>query len=181
MRADAAENRARLLLAARACFAEEGVGVPLDAVAARAGVGPGTLHRHFPTKEALIAAVLEGDLAAQVARARALGAGGDPAALFEALDGLLEIGLANRALKAALAASDLDLSGGASEASAALRETLAELLARAQAAGVAVPGLGVEDVLALLAGALAAQDHAAPADRARVRALALAGLRPPAA
>jgi AcrR family transcriptional regulator len=57
LRADARRNRERVLAAAREVFAESGIGVPLDEIAARAGVGPGTVYRHFPTKEALVEAV----------------------------------------------------------------------------------------------------------------------------
>ncbi|MEW1835972.1 helix-turn-helix domain-containing protein [Microbacterium sp. NPDC079995] len=59
LRADARRNYARILDAARSLFAESGLDVALDAVAKRAAVGPGTLYRHFPTRDALIAAVLE--------------------------------------------------------------------------------------------------------------------------
>ena len=57
-RADAQRNRAKILAAAGEAFAVDGPDVPLDAVAALAGVGAGTVHRHFPTKESLIAAVV---------------------------------------------------------------------------------------------------------------------------
>ena len=53
LRADARRNREAVLDAARTAFAAEGLSVPLDEIARRAGVGPGTLYRHFPTKEAL--------------------------------------------------------------------------------------------------------------------------------
>src|SRR6516164_7526107 len=58
LRADAARNREKVLRAARDAFAESGYGVPLDEIAARAQVGPGTVYRHFPTKEALFEAVV---------------------------------------------------------------------------------------------------------------------------
>ena len=58
MRADAVKNRARILEAAEEIFATEGVSVPIDAVAERAGLGVGTLYRHFPTKEALFEAIV---------------------------------------------------------------------------------------------------------------------------
>lgn len=58
LRADARRNRDRLLQAATAVFATDGLAAPLDEIARRAGVGPGTLYRHFPTKEALFEAVL---------------------------------------------------------------------------------------------------------------------------
>ena len=59
LRADAARNRARIVEAARSAFAEKGVEVGVDEIARRAGVGMGTLYRRFPTKEALVLAILE--------------------------------------------------------------------------------------------------------------------------
>lgn len=58
-RADVQRNRAALLEAAQRHFLKEGVGASLEAVAKEAGVGPATLYRHFPTREALLAAVLQ--------------------------------------------------------------------------------------------------------------------------
>lgn len=58
-RSDVQRNRAALLEAAQRHFLEHGVGTSLEAVAKDAGVGPGTLYRHFPTREALLAAVLQ--------------------------------------------------------------------------------------------------------------------------
>src|SRR5829696_9084994 len=59
LRADAERNRRRILDAARDVFAENGLGVGVDAVARAAGVGVGTLYRRFPTKQDLLAAVIE--------------------------------------------------------------------------------------------------------------------------
>jgi AcrR family transcriptional regulator len=58
-RADVLRNRAALLEAAQRHFLKYGIGTSLEAVAKEAGVGPGTLYRHFPTREALLAAVLQ--------------------------------------------------------------------------------------------------------------------------
>ncbi|MCQ9132167.1 TetR/AcrR family transcriptional regulator [Streptomyces hilarionis] len=58
-RADVQRNRAALMEAAQRHFLKYGVGTSLEAVAKEAGVGPGTLYRHFPTREALLAAVLQ--------------------------------------------------------------------------------------------------------------------------
>ncbi len=63
MRADAQRNRARLLEAAVRAFAQEGPEVTLDAIARNAGVGIGTLYRHFPTREALVEAAYRNELA----------------------------------------------------------------------------------------------------------------------
>ena len=57
-RADALRNRGKILEAAEEIFAKEGISVPVDIVAERAGVGVGTLYRHFPTKEALFEAIV---------------------------------------------------------------------------------------------------------------------------
>jgi len=58
LRADAARNRAAILAVARDVFAEQGLEVPLEVIAARAGVGIATLYRRFPTREKLVAAAL---------------------------------------------------------------------------------------------------------------------------
>ena len=63
MRADAQRNRARLLEAAVRAFSQEGPEVTLDAIAKDAGVGIGTLYRHFPTREALVEAAYRNELA----------------------------------------------------------------------------------------------------------------------
>jgi AcrR family transcriptional regulator len=59
MRADAQRNRDRLVAVAHQVFKERGLDAPLDEIARRAGVGPGTLYRHFPTREALHDAVMQ--------------------------------------------------------------------------------------------------------------------------
>ncbi|ULH18165.1 TetR/AcrR family transcriptional regulator (plasmid) [Deinococcus sp. KNUC1210] len=75
LRADAAENRQRIIDAARTAFAENGLQIPMDEIARRAGVGDATLYRRFPTREALIAECLAPRMAeylAAIEEARAL-------------------------------------------------------------------------------------------------------------
>ena len=72
LRADARRNRERILAAATAAFAADGLSVPLDEIARRAGVGPGTLYRHFPAKETLWEAVLHDRLQRLADEAEAL-------------------------------------------------------------------------------------------------------------
>src|SRR6266542_5619891 len=67
LRADAQRNRDKLLAAARAVFAEQGPEASLDEIAKRAGVGSGTLYRHFPTRDDLIGAVYAERVAENVA------------------------------------------------------------------------------------------------------------------
>ncbi len=74
LRADARRNRERLITVAREAFNEYGVTAPLDDIARRAEVGPGTLYRHFPTREALILAVYRRDVELVAERAEALAA-----------------------------------------------------------------------------------------------------------
>jgi AcrR family transcriptional regulator len=69
LRADAARNRDALIAAARAVFAEQGLGAPLDEIARRAGVGNATLYRRFPTREELVEAALLDPMAEYVAAA----------------------------------------------------------------------------------------------------------------
>ena len=78
MRADAVKNRQRILDAAEAIFATEGLSVPIDTVAERAGVGVGTLYRHFPTKEALFEAIVTARLEYLLELARAHAGAADP-------------------------------------------------------------------------------------------------------
>ena len=68
LRADAKRNRDKVLTAARAAFTENGASTSLEAIARRAGVGIGTLYRHFPTRQALLEAVYV-DEVEQLARA----------------------------------------------------------------------------------------------------------------
>lgn len=71
LRADAARNRARILDAARVAFAERGAEAQMDEIAARAGVGVGTVYRHFPTKQSLALAIVEQRFATIIAFIRA--------------------------------------------------------------------------------------------------------------
>jgi AcrR family transcriptional regulator len=80
LRADARRNRERILAAATAAFAADGLSVPLDEIARRAGVGPGTLYRHFPAKETLWEAVLHDRLQRLADEAEALHRATNPSA-----------------------------------------------------------------------------------------------------
>jgi AcrR family transcriptional regulator len=78
MRADAAENRARVLAAAKAVFTERGSRASLNQVAKRAGVGSGTLYRHFPSLQALLVAIISEDVEKLCRRGRDLLTHDDP-------------------------------------------------------------------------------------------------------
>ncbi|MEV7804940.1 helix-turn-helix domain-containing protein [Microbispora sp. NPDC088329] len=182
LRADARRNRERVLRTAQRLFATEGLGVSLDEIARRAGVGPGTVHRHFPTKEALYLAVAIDQLRRLVTEAEALAATGDPEALFTLLSAMMAGGAENVAVKSALVAAEFDLRTAAPDVAADLTRHVANLLERAHAAHAVRPDLTVDEVMALVAGAFAAIRHAgAETSRARsahIAQLILDGLRP---
>ena len=182
LRADARRNREQVLRTAQQLFATEGLGVSLDEIARRAGVGPGTVHRHFPAKEALYLAVATGMLEQLVAEAEVLAATSDPAALFTLLSRMMATGAENVAVKSALTAAEFDLRTAAPGVAADLTRHVADLLDRAHAAGVARPDASVGEVMALVAGAFAAIRHAG-AETSRERSAHIAqiildGLRP---
>ncbi|MGW7278266.1 TetR/AcrR family transcriptional regulator [Streptomyces sp. NPDC054844] len=103
MRADARRNRERLLEVAAAAFAEHGEGASLDDVAKRAGVGTGTLYRHFPTRQALLEAAYLDRIEAIAARADLIAAERAPGeALLEWLNELAVGMLQVRGMKALL-------------------------------------------------------------------------------
>ncbi|MFD0689902.1 TetR/AcrR family transcriptional regulator [Actinomadura fibrosa] len=182
LRADARRNRERVLRTAQRLFATEGLGVALDEIARRAGVGPGTVHRHFPTKEALYLAVAIDRLELLIAEGEALAGTGDPAALFALLSSMMASGAEDAAVKSALAAAEFDLRSAAPDVAAGLTQQVARLLERARAAGAVRPDVTVEEVMALVAGAFAAIRHA-DAETSRERSAHIAqiildGLRP---
>src|SRR5690349_14477454 len=133
-RADARRNRERVLRTAQHLFATDGLGVSLDEIARRAGGGPGTVHRHFPTKEALYLAVATDQLEQSVAESKVLAATADPAALFPHLSRMITMGAENAAVKSALVAAEFDLRTAAPDVATDLTRHVAELLDRAHAA-----------------------------------------------
>jgi AcrR family transcriptional regulator len=182
-RADARRNRERVLRTAQQLFARDGLGVSLDEIARRAGVGPGTVHRHFPTKEALYLAVAIDQLERLVADAKKLATSDDPTALFTLLSRMMASGAENAAVKSALVAAEFDLRTAAPRVAADLTGHVADLLDRARAAGAVRHDLTVDELMALVAGAFAAIRHAAaetsPERSAHIAQIILNGLRPP--
>src|SRR5204862_5972942 len=99
LRADAQRNLQRILEAARDVFAEEGLEASVADVAQRAGVGTATIFRRFPTKDDLVAAMLEQELGTIVARAQAAAEANDPAAaIAEFVSGVVETFIEDRCL-----------------------------------------------------------------------------------
>ncbi|TDW18280.1 TetR/AcrR family transcriptional regulator [Kribbella kalugense] len=171
-RADALRNRARILAAARDAFARDGLDVPLDTVAERAGVGAGTVHRHFPTKEALVGAVIADRLEQLADRATLLGE--QPEDFFAFLGELVESGRDNLALSAALGGT---LGADGAAFAERLSSAFASLLAKAQSSGVVRQDVTAAEIHAILAGVLATESRLPPKRRGLGLEIAIAGLR----
>ena len=145
LRRDARENRNRILAAARAAFAAEGVDVPVEAIADRAGVGMGTLYRRFPTKDDLVQAVIEESLDAFVVAAEEGLAEDDPWTGFTGfVERVLELHVENRALREVLAGTE---HGHARDAvRRRVRPLVRRLIERAHADGSLRPDFAPEDM-----------------------------------
>ena len=179
LRADAARNRARVLEVAYETFAAEGLSVPIDEIARRAGVGAGTVYRHFPTKDDLYRAVVEDRIGRIVDEGRTVVAGQDPAeGLYLFLRSVvLQWGATDQGLKEALAGAGVNVEAVKAETEQAFLAVLGDLLTEAQKAGTARRDLDVRDVKAILSGCFAVQ-AAAPESAGRLIDVVLAGLRP---
>ena len=136
LRADARRNRARILEVAREVFATEGLAVPIDTVAARAGIGVGTVYRHFPTKEALFAAIVMDRVQALVDDARAALDADDPGeAFYGFLRMMAERSATDMALADAFAEAGVDIKSSLGVCKQDLTAAIGDLLQRAQDAG----------------------------------------------
>jgi AcrR family transcriptional regulator len=176
LRADARRNRDRLLQTAKSAFAEEGLSIPLDEIARRAGVGPGTLYRHFPTKEALFEAVVHERLRQLLHDARSLRSAADAGtALFGFVERLVAEAGAKQDLVDALAGAGVEVRTTVATTAADLRGEIGDLLVRAQTSGAVREDIGIADLMALLSGLLLALR--APSNDAADPERALAVLR----
>jgi AcrR family transcriptional regulator len=148
LRADARENREKLIRAASEQFAAAGSDVSLESIARSAGVGIGTLYRHFPTREALIEAVYRNEVDELCAAARGLLAERPPAeAMAEWMERFVAYATTKRGLSGALkavAASHADLFASTRER---LLAAIGEFLEAGIAAGEIRRDVGPEDVL----------------------------------
>lgn len=174
MRADARRNRAKILEAAQQVFAAHGTSVSTEEVAKKAGVGIGTVFRHFPTKESLLEAVYVQRLRDLITEAEGLAGAADPGqAFFDFFALMIDKSADKSALADALATAGVDVQSVSSETGKELLEALRGLLERAQAAGQVRSDIGVPELIALLVGGIRMADRAGAAPAVRSRALAV--------
>ncbi len=170
MRADARHNYECLLRAAHEVVAEHGSDASLEEVARRAGVGVGTLYRHFPNRQALLEAIFNHQMTAIVAKADELLTSPSPReALVTWLHDLLVFSTTYRGLSGCVLIATLDENSEASKLSRAKSRAAAALLARAQEAGEVRADITSPDIGRLIHGiALATEklpDRLAQAER----------------
>jgi AcrR family transcriptional regulator len=152
-RADAQRNRERILDAANALLATRGVDVSVDEIAQRAQVGVGTLYRNFPTKGALLEALLVARIEPLVMAARDAAGADDPGEAFVGFVRHLSDEFADfKALADAMAASGIDIDVAKREVSADLFAAIGELFEHAQRSGRIRPDVTLADVSAMMTG-----------------------------
>ena len=181
LRADARRNAARVLDAAREVFAELGSDASLEEIARRAGVGIGTLYRHFPTRDALVEAAFRDMVDASTSRGEQLLTSDNPAdALASWLREQMRQSSACRGLAAEAMIMMLDEQGcGASNACDALHDIGAKLLERAQGSGAVRADTEIDDLLRLVNAIGVATEDAPDRERQsdRLFDLMMQGLR----
>ncbi len=177
LRADARRNREKILAAAAAAFAESGVETQVEDIARRAGVGVGTVYRHFPTKDALLAEMVEQRFAVFAEWAAEAAQEADAWAAFAGyLSRCLEYSACDLGTQHALMATD----GADVAEQAAARTGLAArteaLILRAQASGDLRADFSIDDIPVVMCG-LSSAMAVGTWDWRRFLAIVLDGLR----
>lgn len=178
-RADAERNRERLLEAAKAGFAQTGPDVSLDEIARRAAVGIGTLYRHFPTREALVAEVYRREMQQLADAATRLLESLPPG---DALQAWLRLSVDMIGTKKVIAQALGPASGGTSDLAASsgarVTEAMVMLVERAAASGDIRPDTDPKDVLRAMTGfAYGAAEPGWETSALRLIDILMAGLR----
>jgi AcrR family transcriptional regulator len=169
MRSDARANRDRVLAAAEEVFGESGNAGSTEEVARRAGVGIGTVFRHFPTKRVLIKATIVRHLTLLAETARARGESGEAGAAFRETFREMVSGAPTKLALVALLEEHADSTGSADEVEAAaimVRQAVEELLSRGQQAGEVRADATVDEVYTLIRALANARGDRTVVDRA---------------
>lgn len=157
-RSDARDNRVRILEAARAVFGQEGLGAPMREVARQAGVGPATLYRHFPTKQALIMETFAEQRRACRAAVRDALADADPWHGFRGLvERICELHAHSRGFADAFMTAFPEAMDFTADREQTLR-AVGELAHRAQKTGQLRPGFVIDDLILMLMAHRGLQD-----------------------
>ncbi|ODA66514.1 HTH-type transcriptional repressor KstR [Methyloligella halotolerans] len=178
MRADARRNLDAVLKAAITVFAEQGVDAPMRTIAAAAGVGVGTIYRHFPQRSDLIKAIIRREVDARTERAAALAAGHPPGeALALWLEGLVDLVATKRGLGPALHSGDPAYQSLPDYVLGQLTPALEGLLDEAAAAGEIRPKTDANELLLAALRLASPASDGKPEEARRMMALLFDGLR----
>jgi AcrR family transcriptional regulator len=179
-RADAVKNRERIVVEARRLFASAGQAASLEAIAAAAEVGIGTLYRHFPTKDVLVEAVYRSELDALERDAdHLLTRQSSFDAMRQWMDGYARFVATKHAMHDALRIALTPRSGAGTETRIRINATIAKFLAGGSRDGSIRDDIRAEDVTLSMAGTVFAATAWADQDQVgRVLDLLMAGLRP---
>lgn len=181
VRADAQRNHDKILEAAEEVFALEGVTAPIDMVAERAGVGIGTLYRHFPTKESLFEAIVTTRLSSLLASADGFTRDLDPAIALDAfLREFARQAAEKQDLFQALGQAGIDVKSKYSGLVDELADRVETLRQRAVAAGAIRGDVSSNDIMNLVVGTCHAAGHNGSDDEGlqRLVSVVIAGLQP---
>ena len=160
LRADAKENKEQILQAAYRIFAEKGLSVPISEIAREAGVGVGTVYRHFLTKEALFDAVNISYKQKLTEEAQSLINHTDPGkAFFDFFSLVMEYGFTNRAVRDAFRIGTFRVRTATSGVLLDFQLACADLLTRAQQAKVVREDIDIIDLFVLMSGLLVVVDE----------------------
>ncbi|ALG09072.1 TetR/AcrR family transcriptional regulator [Kibdelosporangium phytohabitans] len=152
LRADAVRNRAKVLRVAYETFAAEGLGVPIDEIARRAGVGAGTVYRHFPTKDLLFQAIVQDRVRQLTDSARELVEQDPGEAVYRFLLRMVDEAAVDQGLVDAIAGVGIDIETVLPDAERDFLGVIAELIAQGQRAGTVRSDVDVADVKTLMVG-----------------------------
>ncbi|MDP1848809.1 MAG: TetR/AcrR family transcriptional regulator [Solirubrobacteraceae bacterium] len=182
LRADARRNREKVVAAAAAAFAEAGLDAQVEDIARRAGVGVGTVYRHFPTKDALVGALAEAHFGrlADTMEAALEADPGDGWDTFTATIWRIADAVAADVAWCEIVGGHPTAVRAASAGQGRLAAATSTLLARAQASGQMRPDVTFADISTIMCGfghIAAAQRAGAAMDWRRYLAIALDGLR----
>lgn len=179
MRADARRNYERIVATAREVFFADGIEAPLDDIVKKAGIGAGTLYRHFPTREVLIEAVYRQEIEEIANRAYELAKQLSPEdALREWFRDLIEFHIERADLAVALKAAIDENSETFQHCKTVLRAAAWALLEPAQMVGVVRQDVESIDLMRLSHGIGASARYADEAGRERLLSVVLDGLKP---
>lgn len=182
MRADAQRNAARIVAVAKQVFAEHGIDAPLDEIVKKAGIGAGTLYRHFPTRDALIEAIYREEIIALADLGKRLREELPPEqALCAWMHAQLEFIFANKGLARSLKTA-MDHNGENFDyCRKAMRATAAELLTPLQESGVVRSDIEVVELLRMAHAVSIATEEDGVARAGRMLDIMLTGLGLPVA